>query len=216
MLDLLGNENRRNIIRLLTTRPYYVSEITERLGIGPKAVLGHLEQLERTGLIRANTNKQRRKYYYITENLKLEVFVSPYSYTVESSTVLRKPQPKRPKNPYRDLPDDSKSIEILKKLNTELFELESRRRQLAEQQHNIEGEMTDVMAQCVNWIHEVAANYPEEEILIAVLKQPQDIRSLSMSMGLPEYFIEAPIHSLMERGIISERQINNRQLLTLI
>ncbi len=216
MLDLLGNENRRNIIRLLTTRPYYVSEIAERLGIGPKAVLGHLEQLERTGLIRANTNKKRRKYYYITENLKLEVFVSPYSYTVETFTVLQKKQPKKPKNPYRDPPDESKSIEILKKLNTELFELESHRRQLAEQQHKIEGEMTDVIAQCVKWIHEMTDKYPEEEILIAVLKKPQDLRSISKSMGLPEYFIEEPIRSLMDRGIINERQINNRQLLTLI
>jgi ArsR family transcriptional regulator len=216
MLDLLGNENRRNIIRLLTTRPYYVSEISERLGIGPKAVLGHLEQLEQTGLIRANTNKQRRKYYHITENLKLEVFVSPYSYTVETCTVLQKPQPKKPKSPHRDPPDDSKFIEILKKLNTKLFKLESRRRQLAEQQHKIEGEMTDVMAQCVKWVHEMADKYPEEEILIAVLKKPQDMRSLSMSMGLPEYFIEEPIRSLKNRGIINERKIKNRQLLTLI
>ena len=216
LLDLLGNENRRNIIRLLASRPYYVSEIAERLGVGPKAILGHLEQLEQTGLIRANTNEQRRKYYHITENLKLEVFVSPYSYTVETCTVLQKPQPKKPKSPHRGPTDDSQPVETLKKLNTKLFELESRRRQLADQQHKIEGEMTDVMAECVKWIHEVAENYPEEEILMAVLKKPQDMRSLSMSMGLPEYFMEEPIRSLMDRGIINERQINNRQLLTLI
>jgi ArsR family transcriptional regulator len=216
LLDLLGNENRRNIIQLLASRPYYVSEISERLGVGPKAILGHLEQLEQTGLIRANTNEQRRKYYHITENLKLEVFVSPYSYTVEICTVLQKPQSEKPKSPHRGPMDDSKSIETLKKLNTKLFELESRRRQLADQQHKIEGEMTDVMAECVNLVHRVAENYPKEEILMAVLKKPQDIRSLSMCMELPEYFMEQHIQSLMDRGIINERQINNRQLLTLI
>jgi len=142
--------------------------------------------------------------------------VSPYSYTVETCTVLRQPQPKKPKSPHPGPTDDPQPVETLKKLNTKLFELESRRRQLADQQHKIEGEMTDVMAECVNWVHRVSENYPEEEILMAILKKPQDIRSLSMSMGKPEYLMEEPIRSLMDRGIINEREINNRQLLTLI
>ncbi len=142
--------------------------------------------------------------------------MSPYSYTVETCTVLQQPQPKKPKSPHPGPIDDSQPVETLKKLNTKLFELESRRRQLADQQHKIEGEMTDVMAECVDWVHRVVEDYPEEEILMAILKKPQDIRSLSMSMGLPEYFMEEPIRSLMDRGIINEREINNRQLLTLI
>jgi ArsR family transcriptional regulator len=216
LLDLLGNKNRRNILRLLASRPYYVSEIAERLGVGPKAVLGHLEQLEQTGLIRANTNEQRRKYYHITENLKLEVFVSPYSYTVETCTVLQQPRSEKAKIPRRAPTEGPQSVETMKKLNRKLFKLESRRRQLADQQRKIEGEMTDIMAECVKWIHEVAKNYREEEILMAIMKEPQDMRSLSMSMELPEYFMEETIRSLMNRGIMNERQINNRQLLTLI
>src|SRR5665811_2332329 len=37
LLDILGNENRRNILKLLSLRPFYVTEISERLQVAPKA-----------------------------------------------------------------------------------------------------------------------------------------------------------------------------------
>ncbi|MCL2142413.1 MAG: ArsR family transcriptional regulator [Methanimicrococcus sp.] len=81
-LDILGNENRRKILSLLAERPYYVSEISTRLGVAPKAVIGHLTLLESIGLIESSTDVQRRKYYSITKSFHLEVSVSPYSYSV--------------------------------------------------------------------------------------------------------------------------------------
>lgn len=86
-LDILGNENRRKIIALLSERPYYVSEITTRLGVSPKAVIGHLSLLENSGLIESNTDSQRRKYYGISKSLRLEVSVSPYSYSVHVNNI---------------------------------------------------------------------------------------------------------------------------------
>ena len=87
LLDILGNENRRKILHLLASRPCYMSEIAERLDVGAKAILGHLELLEQAGMIEANVDEQRRKYFHITDNLRLEVFVSPYSFEVEITTV---------------------------------------------------------------------------------------------------------------------------------
>ena len=81
-LDILGNENRRKILSLLADRPYYVSEISTRLSVAPKAVIGHLTLLESIGLIESSTDEQRRKYYSITKSFHLEVSVSPYSYSV--------------------------------------------------------------------------------------------------------------------------------------
>ncbi|MDQ1274790.1 MAG: ArsR family transcriptional regulator, partial [Euryarchaeota archaeon] len=49
LLDILGNENRRKIIQLLANRPCYVSEISGRLGVGPKAIISHLNLLEQAG-----------------------------------------------------------------------------------------------------------------------------------------------------------------------
>ncbi|WNY26510.1 ArsR family transcriptional regulator [Methanolapillus ohkumae] len=81
ILDILGNENRRKILALLADRPFYVSEISSRIGVAPKAVIGHLTLLEKTGLIESSIDEQRRKYYNISRSMRLEVFVSPYSYS---------------------------------------------------------------------------------------------------------------------------------------
>src|SRR6056297_2885092 len=85
LLDILGNENRRRILRLLSRKPCYVTEISEYLGVSPKAVIDHLQKLEDAGLIDSRTDDQRRKYFSIARNLRLEVRVSPYEFGTKSA-----------------------------------------------------------------------------------------------------------------------------------
>ena len=85
LLDLLGNENRRRILRLLAHKPCYVTEISEYLGVSPKAVIDHLRRLEDAGLIESRTDDQRRKYFHIARNLRLEISVSPYRFGAKSA-----------------------------------------------------------------------------------------------------------------------------------
>src|SRR6056297_1488633 len=85
LLDLLGNENRRRILRLLSQKPCYVTEISEYLGVSPKAVIDHLRKLEEAGLVESRTDDQRRKYFSISRNLRLEVNVSPYEFGMKSA-----------------------------------------------------------------------------------------------------------------------------------
>jgi ArsR family transcriptional regulator len=215
-LDILGNKNRRNILQLLASRPYYISEISDRIGVGQKAVLDHLGLLEQSGLIRSKTTKQRRKYYHITENLKLEVFVSPYSYTVETSVVIQQPSTQTDQKQSSDQAGGSQSIKLLKQLNKYLFQLESKRRQLAEKQCKVEGEMIDIMSKCIDMIQETAQNNPEAEIMTELLKHPQDKRSLSINLDLPEYFLEEHIRSLIDKQIIIEREKDNKKIMSLL
>jgi ArsR family transcriptional regulator len=85
LLDLLGNENRRRILRLLSHKPCYVTEISEYLGVSPKAVIDHLRRLEEAGLVESRTDDQRRKYFHISRHLRLEVDVSPYGFGARSA-----------------------------------------------------------------------------------------------------------------------------------
>jgi ArsR family transcriptional regulator len=85
LLDLLGNENRRRILRLLARKPCYVTEISEYLGVSPKAVIDHLRKLEEAGLVESRVDSQRRKYFSIARNLRLEVSVSPYGFGTKSA-----------------------------------------------------------------------------------------------------------------------------------
>ncbi|MFQ3319928.1 MAG: ArsR family transcriptional regulator [Natronomonas sp.] len=85
LLDLLGNENRRRILRLLARKPCYVTEISEYLGVSPKAVIDHLRKLEDAGLVESHVDDGRRKYFSIARNLRLEVNVSPYDFSTKSA-----------------------------------------------------------------------------------------------------------------------------------
>ena len=84
-LDLLGNENRRRILQLLARKPCYVTEISEFLGVSPKAVIDHLRKLEDAGLVESRTDDRRRKYFSINRHIRLEVTVSPYEFGTKSA-----------------------------------------------------------------------------------------------------------------------------------
>ncbi len=85
LLDLLGNANRRRILRLLAQKPCYVTEISEYLGVSPKAVIDHLRKLESAGLVESRVDDRRRKYFSISRNLRLEVSVSPHKFGTKSA-----------------------------------------------------------------------------------------------------------------------------------
>ncbi len=195
LLDILGNENRRKILQLLASRPCYMSEIAERLDVGAKAVLGHLELLEKEGLIEANVDSQRRKYFHITDNLRLEVFVSPYSFEVETFAVSVHEKA-------------SHALADLKSLYCEIQDLLERRQVLMQQYHEIQSELTDIMGQSMEAIEEVAHDPLEAEILYALLKTPMNKRALSMQLGIPEYVLEEHLSRMEKQELIKEEKNN--------
>ena len=85
LLNLLGNENRRRILRLLSHKSCYVTEISEYLGVSPKAVIDHLRKLDEAGLVESHVDDGRRKYFSIARDFRLEVNVSPYEFGTKSA-----------------------------------------------------------------------------------------------------------------------------------
>ncbi|MFP4590107.1 MAG: ArsR family transcriptional regulator [Halobacteriales archaeon] len=80
LLDLLGNETRRRILALLAQKPRYVTEISELTGVSPKAVIDHLDRLERAGLIEYRHSNDRRKYFSIVQSQRLEITIGPHQF----------------------------------------------------------------------------------------------------------------------------------------
>ena len=130
LLDILGNETRRRILILLTKRPYFVSELSQELGVGQKAVLEHLRILERAGLIEGRTEKiprgRPRKYYTIKRGFRLEVLLTPYTFGTEMY------EPKKPRQTAeyaqaRQLIKSTEPVETkINELNQFLNEIERR------------------------------------------------------------------------------------------
>ena len=73
LLDILGNRNRRRIIQLLRQKPCFVTEISDRLMISPKAVIEHLQLMEREKILLSRNDRSRRKYYYLSRDFKVVI-----------------------------------------------------------------------------------------------------------------------------------------------
>ena len=73
LLDILGNRNRRRIIELLRQKPCFVTEISDTLVLSPKAVIEHLQMMEREAILSCETDDRRRKYYYLENDILIDV-----------------------------------------------------------------------------------------------------------------------------------------------
>lgn len=76
LLDILGNRNRRRIIDLIREKPCFVTEISERLTISPKAVIDHLQMLEDANILAYRHDEKRRKYYFLAHDINIQVNMS--------------------------------------------------------------------------------------------------------------------------------------------
>ncbi|GGL71643.1 ArsR/SmtB family transcription factor [Halocalculus aciditolerans] len=75
-LELLGSKARLSILRALSRRDMYVSELMEEVGMDGKTATHHLDLLEDTGLV-STRREGRRKYYSLIRDIELYVSRSP-------------------------------------------------------------------------------------------------------------------------------------------
>jgi predicted transcriptional regulator len=91
ILQIIGNENRRKILTLLSEEPHYISEIAKKLDVTQPAILKHLSLLQKAGLIesfwRKNPLGAARKYYKICDSVGIEIAINPKGFRV-----ARRPQ----------------------------------------------------------------------------------------------------------------------------
>lgn len=75
-LEVLGSKPRLEILRYLSRRDMYVSELMEEVGMDGKTATHHLDVLAEEGLIDSYEDG-RRKYYTLVREVRLEVSPSP-------------------------------------------------------------------------------------------------------------------------------------------
>jgi len=75
-LELLGSKPRLEIIRALSRRDMYVSEIIDEVGMDGKTAKHHLDTLEDAGVVETYPDG-RRRYYELVRGVRLEVSPSP-------------------------------------------------------------------------------------------------------------------------------------------
>ncbi|QCC50443.1 ArsR family transcriptional regulator [Halapricum salinum] len=203
LLDLLGNANRRRILRLLARKPCYVTEISEYLGVSPKAVIDHLRKLESAGLIESRVDEQRRKYFYISRGFRLEVAVSPYDFGTKSAYPASSGLDL---TSCRHLSIDVEPTETsdLSALAADLRRFERLRNELSLAQRWVQGRLTDVMEQLGEAVDDGDSRLTVE-ILLELADGSASAQALSRRVDAPPPLVEELLRLLASRGVV-ERQ----------
>lgn len=191
LLDILGNENRRRILQLLSFRPFYFNEMAKRLDVGPKAVIDHLEMLERAGLVECYQEQGRRKYFRIARKTVLEVALSPHSYGVRA--YLSEDAPKT---------EDADPALDLKNLREELYSLEQKRLELRALLEQIESREMEIKKMACHAAESCAEDQLEAEILSALLCGDADSSLLAQKLEVAEAVVADRLRQLKERGAV--------------
>ena len=92
LLDLLGNNTRRRILEALTNEPKYFIQLSKEIGISQQAVLKHLLQLEKFGLIesyraKSNLAAPDRKYFKLNKSVFLSVGITGNSMEIRMESI---------------------------------------------------------------------------------------------------------------------------------
>jgi len=199
LLDLLGNANRRRILRLLSRKPCYVTEISEYLGVSPKAVIDHLRKLEEAGLVESRVDDRRRKYFSISRALRLEVSVSPYEFGTKSaypaSSGLDMARCRHLK-----IEVEHEETGDLRELARQLNRLERLENELSMAQRWVQGRLNDVRERIVDDVED------DPRLVTAVLRalaeEGGDTESISRRVDAPPAVVEGLLEDLAASGVV--------------
>jgi len=87
ILDVMGCKTRRDIISLLNEEPRFVSEISNELNIGQKAIIEHLRAMEAIGILNSSYKKivrgRPRKYYNMPHEVNINISITKNSFSID-------------------------------------------------------------------------------------------------------------------------------------
>ena len=87
ILDVMGCKTRRDIINLLREEPMFVSEISNELDVGQKAIIAHLRAMEDIGILNSSYKKilrgRPRKYYDLQNEVNIHITINRNNFDVQ-------------------------------------------------------------------------------------------------------------------------------------
>lgn len=186
LLDILGNRNRRRIIQLLRYKPCFVTEISDRLVLSPKAVIEHLQMMEREEILISCYDERRRKYYYLSQDINVminleQVKTTPFPPAVQDMA--------------------SRFMNAVIMLRRMVRAREDLLSQLAHLEHDIEVKLNDI----VRSGKEVLDDEHELDLLLALSHYdltPEDLETFSDMSG-PE--LSRAINGLIRKGLVEQK-----------
>ncbi|MBP2144611.1 ArsR family transcriptional regulator [Methanofollis sp. W23] len=186
ILDILGNRNRRRILDLLRQKPCFVTEISDRLMISPKAVIEHLQLMEQERILSSFHDDRRRKYYCLTQEIRIDVHLSKSDDPVP-----------------RLRPAESAEGKYLASLYTLARMLRARDRLIADLEV-VEREIDIKMNDIVRYSHTLLTNETEMDLVLALARCTLTLRDLEEYTGMDAEPVERMLRDLIIKGIVEQ------------
>ena len=208
ILEALGNESRRRILELLSRKPCYVSEISYSLKMAPKVVLEHLDKLEKAGIV-SSFEDGRRRYYYINNNLRLEVVISPHKFSVNLQRGDRISSD--PSAIFGEIREALKIMEQIRantisELYSALKMSEELHTRFSRAQSVLEARFNEFVERLLNEIESRVKDDFERLIMLAVAKGMRRTTEIAECFRLPYREVEKALNSLMKRGLVKREE----------
>lgn len=188
LLDILGNRNRRRIIELLRYKPCFVTEISDRLLLNPKAVIEHLALMQKEDVVSFYQDEKRRKYYYLIQDFRLSVEMQPKEDPVQAA------EEKKEEETFQILPLMDKIGQIKSLLDA--------REKLIEHLDAVEKDIDDKMEEVMTGGRDVLKNNLEAEILLSLIYSPLTPIEISDTIGRSIPDVTASLRSLASQGYL--------------
>ncbi|MGA2935143.1 MAG: ArsR family transcriptional regulator [Methanomicrobiales archaeon] len=184
ILDILGNRNRRRIISLLQQKPCFVTELSERLTLSPKALIEHLALMEQMEILGSYLDDRRRKYYYLTRDISVRVSFEG----LENEARSRE----------RKIPAWQSTLSLLRRMMRAREELVTNLEHLDE---DIQQKIGDLARQGGDLI----SSDEEMDIIIALSHYDLTLGEIHEFMDLGGEVVEILLDGLMEKGIVEKK-----------
>jgi len=239
LLDILGNKTRRDIIRLLANKPCYVTEISDRLNIAPKAVIRHLKLLEDAGLIESYNADQNRKYFKISSDIYFNMVITahrvginiiPLDIKLRGEEYMPFDLSSSSKDFNEDFNGDNlgnmadvfeidkrEDILKIKYIMREINKLISIENYLNSTIHQIESRIASLMAELYNNMENIDDLTEEEKDILKLISNKGYTKDEIINiLDLSPYTIEKSLSSLWTKGLILKKIISDEEFWSLI
>ena len=184
ILDILGNRNRRRIISLLRQKPCFVTELSERLTLSPKALIEHLALMEQMEILGSYLDDRRRKYYYLTRDISVRVSFGEG----EKKDGLRAPE----------MPGWQRTLVLLRRMMRAREDLIANLERL---DRDIQQKAGDLARQGSDLI----SSEEELDIILALTHYDLTLAELRDFMDMPAEVVGMILGTLMEKGIVGKK-----------
>lgn len=211
ILEILGNDSRRRILSLLAKKPCYVSEISYALKMAPKAVIEHLEKLEKAGVIRSFEDG-RRRYYHIDQNMRVEISITPHLFQTSVVDDFRDME-RRVDRLFQDFLKIRREIreissKFMENTITEIYRslrsVEEIQKKFSMIQGYLASRASEIFERFLDEIDRCVEDDYEKMVLLALSKGARRISEISEEFGIPYDEVERAIQRLKQRGVVEE------------